>query len=215
MGETLPLPPKRPQPRLAVTQLAGILSGEKHCEWPAWVAAHFDTPKEPDTDELIEWRQKHDSLVAERVNELEANGLHVQVESENWLSLVGRSGTKLSGKPDIVVLERDRLTYEDCKTGKRKDEHHVQVLLYAQLARQTGVTTPLAGNLVYPDGIETVDLMGRAPEVRANFIALMARVNSGEVPRTPSWSDCRFCKVKAYCSYRIEGRAGTVDDSAF
>ncbi len=210
-AETLPLPRKRYQPKLAVVQLAELLSGERKCEWPTLVAAQYDLPKEPVTDELAEWRVKHDRLVTERVAELERNGLHVQVENENWLSLVGQSGLKLSGKPDIVILERERVTYEDCKSGKPKGAHHIQVLLYAQLARQTGITAPLAGNVIYPNGIEPVDLVGRRREVREKFIAVMARVNSGDVPRIPSWSDCRYCKVRAYCPDRIENEPSYSD----
>lgn len=189
-----------------MTWLTGLLSGEDHCEWPLWVRSRFDLPKEPISDRLRDILDSHAELVRTRVAELERQGFNVRMEDENSLSYRGVSGTLFSGKPDIAIIERDKMTYEDCKTGKAKPSHDAQVLLYAQLARQNRVTKQIAGNVVYPNEVKSVD-MGQAPEIQSNFIALMQRVNAGDVPRVPSPRECRYCKVRNYCDERIEGES--------
>src|SRR5581483_989607 len=90
-----------------------------------------------------------------------------------------------------------------CKTGKRRLSDHVQVLLYAQLARQNHVDKEITGNIVYADGIEPVE-MARRPEITAGFIDLMSRINGENVPRRPSPMECRFCKVRSFCDERAD-----------
>jgi CRISPR/Cas system-associated exonuclease Cas4 (RecB family) len=192
----------RSGPFLWVTWLTRLLAGEDQCEWALWFLTRHQIPKEPKTDLDRKRDQDHARLVTERVAELESQGLNVNVESQNRLSYVGASDTKMTGIPDIAIVEPDKLTYEDCKTGKRRPEHHAQVLLYAQLARQNKIAKPIFGRLVYATGVEAVD-MTRRDEIRDGFIALMGRVNAGTAPRVPSFSNCRYCKVKAYCDERI------------
>jgi hypothetical protein len=189
-----------------------LLAGDNKCEWTLWALSRYDIPREPDTPESIEHNRRHELLVEQRAHELELQNLYYTLDKDNWTSFVGRSGTKLTGKPDIIVPERDRITFEDCKGGRRKQEHHVQVLLYIQIdqqnknrARKNGglvVDRDYAGSVIYRDGVETTDLT-RSREIARDFTALMERVNGGAVPRSPSARDCRYCKVRNYCDQRI------------
>jgi PD-(D/E)XK nuclease superfamily len=205
-------PPPRSSPFVWVTWLTKLISGEHKCAWVLWFQLRYQIPKEPETPQLREWNERHAQLVAQRANELEEFGFNVQLESENWLEQYGRSGTKFSGKPDIAVVERDLLTYEDCKTGRRYEADHIQVLLYAQIARQTGVRKPIAGVVVYPDGVELVN-MSRKYEVRDRFVDLMQRV-SAEPAQVPDYSECRYCKARAYCPERIAVEPGDTEWAA-
>lgn len=189
-----------------------LISGEKKCEWAPWFQRLYPIPKEPETPQMRERNERHARLVAQRAAELEVYGFNVQLESENWMEQYGKdSGTKLSGKPDIAVVERDLLTYEDCKTGRHYDAHHVQVLLYAQIARQTGVRKPIAGVVVYPGEVELVD-MSRKAEIRERFAALMQRITTVEPPRVPNCRECRYCKVRAYCPDRATDEQPSFND---
>jgi hypothetical protein len=211
-GAVIELPELRAQKRLWVTQLTALLCGAAKCEWPVWVLSRYEIPPEPETEVTREYNRRHGELLKTRAEELKTENRPHTLETDNWISVLGRSGTKLTGKPDIIIDERQSVTYEDCKSGKRKPEHHVQVLLYAQMGREIvrraqreghAIELPdYAGNLIYLDGIEHVD-MGRAGEVASAFAGLMERVNSDSVKPSPSVSDCRYCKIRAYCPDRI------------
>lgn len=210
MKNTLALPRLRYRRYLNVTMLTALLSGEAKCVWQLWARSRYDIPKEPDSPQLAEWKRNHDSLVNKRVAELEGRGLLVQVENENWLECWGKtSGIKLSGKPDIAILQRDLVTYEDCKTGKRRASDHVQVMMYAHIAKRMRVERQVSGNVIYPDGIEPVDFGRWTTEgIGRRFREVMECVNEGNVVATPSFRECRYCKVRAYCEARIEAPDG-------
>jgi CRISPR/Cas system-associated exonuclease Cas4 (RecB family) len=203
---TLALPRLRYRPYLGVTMLTKLLAGEARCAWQLLVRIRYDLPPEPTTPKLQEWKEKHQTLVNERATELENRGLHIQVEDQNWLECWGKtSGIRLAGKPDIAILERERVTYEDCKTGEPKFSDHVQVMLYAHIAKRMRVQRELSGNVVYPDKIEAVDLSRwSADGIGRRFREVMEGINAGNVLPTASFQECRYCKVRAYCEARIE-----------
>jgi CRISPR/Cas system-associated exonuclease Cas4 (RecB family) len=201
--DVLPLPDRRGQPFVWITWLTRLLSGEDKCEWPLLMRSRFWMPKEPVTDRMREYQDAHRQLVKMRVAELEHQGLYVNVEDDNKLAHKGKSGTMLTGIPDIAVIQPSTMTYEECKSGKRRPSDHVQVLLYAQLAKQNRVDKEITGNIVYLDGIESVE-MTRLSEITHGFVDLMSRINSENVPRRPSPMECRFCKVRSFCDERAD-----------
>lgn len=209
----LPPPPVRFRPKANVSWVTRLLAGEQQCEWALWFQWKHDVPDGPDTPERLEWRRKHDALVVQRAAELEDYGFVVGVEWDNRLACESsRTRTEIKGRPDIAIRGPDLLTYEDCKVGRRREEHHVQVLMYAILAAWQRIhqADKINGVVVYDDGFEIVD-MARLGGIRDRFVALMDRVASETASRVPSYSDCRFCAVKAYCPERIERDSFEVD----
>lgn len=187
-----------------MSSLTKLLAGESKCEWALWFRSRHKFDKLDSGFDLHRWRREHDELVGWRAAKLRAEGLEVRVEDENGFRVEGKSGTTIAGRPDIAIRHADSVTYEDCKTGRRRDSDHVQVLLYAMLT-QRYIKGTADGVVVYKDAVEPVD-MTRLPKLREAFKDLMARVN-GETPppKVPSPPECRYCDIgKFYCADRVQ-----------
>ena len=206
----------RKAPYVWVTWLTKLLAGENKCEWALWFKSRHKYDKLESGFDLDRWTREHDDLVEWRVKKLRESGQQVRVEDENAFRVEGKSGTTVAGKPDIAVVTDDSIVYEDCKTGKKRDSDHVQVLLYALLTKKY-LKVPMTGSLVYPKSVESVD-MQRLPDIGDKFKAVMERLNSETPPaQVPSQAECRYCDIpKAYCASRLQdpgdGRVYKSDD---
>jgi hypothetical protein len=200
----------RRSPFVWVTWLTKLLAGENECEWALWFRSRYKFDKLASGFDLDRWRSEHDALVQWRAEKQREQGFEVRVEDENGFRVEGQSGTTIAGKPDLAIFAEDSVTYEDCKTGKRRDSDHIQVLLYAMLTRKY-LKSPISGAVVYTDGIEQVD-MERLPALTEAFKAIMARVNADTPPpRKPSAAECRYCDIpKFYCPDRIQDTSDRV-----
>jgi hypothetical protein len=163
----------------------------------------YDVPDEEDTPELLVWKERHEALVSERIADLTEQPFEVTTEWDNRLQAIGSlTGTMFKGRPDIAVSEPEVLTYEDCKTGSPCRADEVQVLLYTQLARLNGERRRIAGVIVYPERVQRVDMRQRIP-IRDRFVELIGRFAAGTARLAPDYSECRYCKVRAYCPDRV------------
>lgn len=98
----------------------------------------------------------------------------------------------------------------DVKTGKPKDSHVVQVLLYLwmlPLAIPVFRDKQLRGRLVYPNGTQEIS----AALLTDDFVtraSVLIRLLGARTPgrKVPSVAECRFCPISAAdCPERIEG----------
>lgn len=196
---------KRRSPYMWITAITGLLSGEDHCEWAAWLRSNYTFEKRIDGggDALSRWMSKHDDLVAQRVVELKRDGWRVEVEDQNRFTVRGKA--TVGGKPDIVAFQGDEVLISDPKGGKRKHKYIWQVRAYMVLLplkdkRLRGKT--IRGEVVYPDGIEPVTV--DADDAGRIFAQITASGPGPEPNVTPSESECRYCPVSE-CADRFEG----------
>ena len=187
---------KRAEAYIWPTWVTGLLSGEDHCKWAAWLKAHYTFTKREDDggDALSRWMAAHDDLLKERVAYLERDGYTVEVEDQNKFTVKGQ--TTVGGKPDIVAFRGDEALISDPKGGKRKHKYIWQVRMYMVLQPLHDPRVRekrILGEVVYPDGIELVTLEAGDEE---RIYAQIRATGSGPEPKTtPSASECRFCPI--------------------
>lgn len=207
---------RRSNPFIWASWLPKLLVGESTCEWAVWFQVHNEGFKKVESD-LMQWHLDHTDLLSRTRANLQADGLSVLSEGENTFVLTGRSGARIKGKPDLIVLG-ERPVICDIKTGKPRHSHRAQVLLYmyavprADDRRYRGMV--FDGLIVYGDKIEEVpayELEAFKPKLQA----LLERLLSGApAAKVPTWEECRFCKLtKADCHDRVE--APQVDEVVF
>lgn len=184
-----------------------LISGEASCLWSLWFRARNVSDKvesSPDLDGIL---KAHSELAQWRGSKLREEG--VVVWPERGITVNGRAAT-ISGKPDITYLRDGVMHFEDCKTGKRRDSDHIQVLLYMWLFSIQN-KNQFRGSVVYKDEIVAVDLT-RLDVVRARTLDLVAMAASDTPPlKTPSPAECRMCNIPAfYCEDRQHFPGGDV-----
>ena len=75
------------------------------------------------------------------------------MENQNSFRLRGQSAT-LAGKPDLLVLQRDRVLIVDVKSGREQPWHHYQVMIYMYAlprALPEYQDTKFSGEIIYND----------------------------------------------------------------
>lgn len=133
------------------------------------------------------------------------------------------------GRADLLGLDDQGCEIVDFKTGERRDEHPLQVLIYALLWWLDGELNPRGGQatkltVAYPDGnvdvpaptkqqLET--LMG---DIRHRTAIAVENARMQPPPARPTPEGCRFCSVKQLCQEywkldvqrRIQPSAGAI-----
>lgn len=207
-----PIPKKAPY--IWVTWLPALIDGANHCEWAAWFQANYKFDKARDENFFADWNMKHNSLLRERSEQLEAEGYDVYIEDANYFQILGSDKrTIIAGKPDIVAVKGDEVVVEDCKTGKQRSYDHIQVLLYMLLLPAPGgpeycSKKKIEGRLVYNGEIIDVPSDLLTGEFKKAFKDIAHMASCKEPSRkVPSVRECRFCSISSeYCSDRMESR---------
>ena len=212
----------RNKPYIWASWLPPLLAGDSHCEWSVWYRAHHKGYAKRPKD-LSDYSTRHEALLRQTIPELEAEGNVVTVEDENKFMLRGKSGAVVQGKPDLISIGR-RGVIHDIKTGKRKDSHRQQMLLYMHsVPRAEDSPHPRVqfdGRLVYSDGSVEIPASELTDEFRDSLRELTRRIVSPTpARRVASAGECRFCDLTSEdCPERMEwkepeddGREGTED----
>lgn len=208
---------KRSKPYVWVTWLSSLMGGEKQCKYTAWFCAHYQFAKRESNYNS----SAHNEMVSERAMQHKAQGFPVYIEDDNSFIIKGNT-CDIGGKPDIVVKDAQPII-EDCKSGKRKAAHRMQVLIYMLLfpLSPTGKLlcqgqTP-AGRLVYPDRIVEISPLEVDEQFKEFFRQTVATISTSTPPsQAPSRSECRYCNIPgAYCPARIDSEADTGDHNLF
>lgn len=196
---------KRFKPYAWVTWLASVLAEEKLCKYAVWLPTQYQIEKPASNYDPSE----HDEMVIQRASQLQAEGFTVYVEYANSLKVNGKIfDICVAGRPDIIAIKDSWLVVEDCKTGKRRNSHRFQVLLYMLLLPLAPETqhhcqghTP-HGRLVYPDEIVEIPAWNVDRQFKQLLRQTIATICSTTPPNsTPSPWECRYCNIPdAYCS---------------
>jgi hypothetical protein len=185
------------------------------CQWKAWFKAHHYYEKLPSDFDRDGWLIVHGKLVQEHVERLRIAGYRVTVEEQNRFKLSGNNGTVLSGKPDIVAVNGNRVLVIDCKSGEQRPWHRFQVMLYMLClphANKAYKGMEIEGRVQY---LETsFDIPGSSLDepFKTRFRQVMDTISSVSAPpQSPSTPECAFCDISGlYCSARIEPAPGIV-----
>ena len=209
---------KRLKPYIWVTWLASLMGEEKQCKYTAWFSAHYQFERDSNYDSCT-----HDEMVSQLAIQHKAQGFVVYVEDNNSFTINGKT-CDIGGKLDILVkVEGGQPIIIDCKLGKRKAAHRMQVLIYMLLfplapngKRLCQGQTP-AGRLVYPDGIVEIPSSEVDEQFKEFFRQTVAIISSPSPPsQAPSRWECRYCNIPgAYCPARIDPKADTGEHNLF
>jgi CRISPR/Cas system-associated exonuclease Cas4 (RecB family) len=192
---------KRFKPYAWVTWLASLLAKEKLCKYAVWLPTQYQFEKPPSNYDPSE----HDEMVIQRASQLQAEGFTVYVEYANSLKVNGKIyDICVAGRPDIVAIKDSWVVVEDCKTGKRRDSHRFQVLLYMLLLPLAPETkhhckghTP-HGRVVYPDGTVEIPAWAVDRQFKQHLRQTIATICSTTPPnQTLSNWECRYCNIPA------------------
>ena len=206
---------KRSKPYIWVTWLSSLMGEEKQCKYTSWFSAHYQFKKSPSDFDC----SAHDKMVSRRTLQHEAKGLAVYVEDDNSFTINGKT-CDIGGKPDIVV-EDDQPIIEDCKSGKRKAAHRMQVLIYMFLYPLSTKGKRICqgqiprGRLIYPDGVVEIASSEVNEQFKEFFRQTIALISSPTPPsQAPSRWECRYCNIPS-CSARIDSDTNTDDHDFF
>lgn len=190
----------RDGPFISPTWLTKLITGEASCLWSLWFRARHEFDQLDSGFDLKSWTRDHDELVGWRAKKLREAGHRPRVE--HAFKVEGRTAT-IRGKADISYESDETLWLEECKTGKRRDSDHVQVLIYIWLAELRGYSVAGA-RIIYRDAIEDVD-KARLPEIREAALKLIKlATETAAPPRRPAVSECRSCNIgQYYCDERL------------
>jgi hypothetical protein len=209
--------PRRGKPYVWVTWVTGLLSGQDRCFWRAWYKAHFKYDKREETEErrqfLDEWTVKHDSMVRDRAEQLQADGYVTKDEDASKFQIEGVNAI-MAGKPDLVGIKDGTALVFDQKSGKKRDSDRWQVWLYLlalPLSWLKGMR--IRGFVEYRDGSVEVPPLTDAQTSRIKYVMGIIG-GSNEPERVPSANECKFCDI-ACCPDRIESKAHEGDASKF
>ncbi len=199
----------RDEPYVWVTWITRLLAGENHCEWAAWFRAHHTYDKAPSDFDLAAWSAEHAAMVRARAAALRGEGFQVTLEGQNAFRLRGKTGTTLSGKPDILALKGGDALVIDCKTGSPKSSDQFQVMTYMLVLPHCNEALrgrAPQGEVQYRTGSVPVPASKVTPRLRELFRAVMEQTGGDEPPpRVPSWDECRFCDITAAdCPQRVQ-----------
>lgn len=180
--------------------LAGVLSGEAMCTYrPWWLARHkVEDDDDAASERLQEYNARHAQMVRERASALRADGYHVTVEDQNYLTVTGEAAT-VGAKPDVVATDENEGLVSDAKGGRKRAEHAWQVRIYLallkleQAPRFDGLN--MRGEVYYgPTDAEAVRITKRQ---EGQIYAAINALKVAEPPEAvPSARECRYCKVQ-------------------
>ena len=215
----------KPQPTVQAKMLAEFMVGEKECEYSVWFPTHYKYEKLPDdSEQLTKWMNEHEKLVNYRAEDLEKEGFTVRIENDNWFTVKGANfPLSISGKPDIIAVKDNLVRIEDCKTGKVRPSHEMQVLVYMRLCPHAPETKWYMKDRIIEGGVVYwEEVIGVSPSrLDAGFTNLFRKSLAILSNPEPAWTvpnkwSCQYCTIsKDYCVDRFDGESDTEPHDLF
>lgn len=114
------------------------------------------------------------------------------------------------GKADLIRLSHESCEIVDFKTGARKDDHPLQLRVYAWLWQRDTTVNPQRRvasklKLIYSDGVREVEAPSAAAldqiesEFRTRRAAAVESLSATPPPARPSQDVCGVCQVRQLC----------------
>ena len=143
---------------------------------------NFPYNRKPSDFNQADWLARHTTLLNEHRDRWIQSGYDVRVESQNAFQLRGHSAI-LAGKPDLLVLNKNRILITDSKTGQEQPWHKFQVMTYMYalpMALPEYRDFKFAGEIVYNDRTERVPQGGIDQGFVRNLGSLIRRIAAPE-----------------------------------
>ena len=176
-------------PYIWATWLPRLLTGESNCEWAIWFKArHQGWNRKPSDFNQADWLARHTALLNEHRDRWIQSGYEIRVENQNAFQLRGHSAI-LAGKPDLLVLNKNRILVIDFKTGQELPWHKFQVMTYMYAlpkAMPEYRDFKFAGEIVYPNQTQRVPQGGIDQGFVRDLSTLIRRVAAPEPPSAAS-----------------------------
>jgi CRISPR/Cas system-associated exonuclease Cas4 (RecB family) len=198
----------RNNPYIWVTWLTKLMTGECQCRWSSWFHSHYKIEEQPSDFDSASWKVMHTELLERRVNQLYKEGFDVSIENQNELRLKGKDDIEVCGKPDIIAIKEKRAYVEDCKTGKPRDSHIMQVMIYMMMLPHVNENIEgkiLDGRVIYKENILEIPSRKIDDKQKRIFKELVWQIGGSDPPRkVPSKRECQYCKIPIeYCPEKI------------
>ena len=204
-----------------VSDVARLMADSSSCVHSVWFRSrHSSALWENGRDRNpIDRDPRRTSLIRKTAADLEEQGHRVYPSLRNHFESTGsRSGSRLKGRPDLIVRDTDgAVTVYDVRDGEPCEADDLQVRLYMYLLPRSNHgrwrRSRPAGRVLYIDGSEK---RIEPHEVDDQFIervaAVMRKIVSDEpAGYSPSAEECGRCPLTAeHCSERLETPAGRV-----
>lgn len=199
------------RPRIWVTWVAKLMTGESLCPWSAWFKTHYSNyEKVSPRRDFIEYRLEHSRMINELRKELLLKGEKVLVEEANRFSFEIKPNLTLDGKPDLISLSEDLAAVYECKTGAKKDSSQIQLMIYLYCLPRCFdqyKNMKLAGCLLYYPNTRIEIPQSRIDERFIDHLNYWLKILGTDAPpaKAPSENGCLFCNItKADCPERVE-----------
>lgn len=220
--------PRRGNPYVWPTWIAGVLAGQDSCEFAPWFKSHYQGYQKAGNTDFSEWSERHKALVDEQSAKYGADGFKVLREDQTKFVIHGRIAT-LAGKTDVLAVddEAKHVIVVECKTReKAQDKDSAQAKIAMYVIRHGGLNDRVPGLSDYRIEGRVVYSNGAVTQINANALdesfsvrleTLIRRVADDEkAVRVPSSRECRFCDLtKADCPAKIEDDVKPVTTEAF
>lgn len=207
-----------------VSDLARLMAGDRSCVHSVWYLSRH-------SGSLGTYEHGHDpierdpgrtQLIRRTAARHEERGDRVYPSLRNHFEATGsRSGTRLKGRPDLIVRDGDgTVTIYDVREGESREAHELQVKLQMYLLPRSNHglwrgSSP-AGRVLYVDGAE---VRIEAREIDEEFVervaAVMRQIAADEPARySPSHRECGRCPLTSeHRSERVEVEPGSTATS--
>ena len=106
-------------PRISPVWLAGLLSGEAHCQWASWFRTHHEDWDKVEVPGLpgLDWETQYTYQLNDCIKRYEAQGYTVSNGGPNAYSLsIGEA--VLSGRPDVIAAKGEDCVVIDFPKGE-------------------------------------------------------------------------------------------------
>ncbi len=200
----------RPGLYVWVTWLAKLMAGEVQCHWAAHFRARYmGYVKAPSDFQAAAWMVAHNQCLDELCREC-AGAAAVFKEDQNQFRVTRKSGTVVSGKPDVIALDHSGgATVYDIKTGSPRHSDIIQVMLYMLMLPYGSPVykgKKLSGCVVYQGSRTPIPATAIDKEFQDRVTYFLNILEAQEPPRrAPSAAECRFCDLtRADCPEKIE-----------
>ncbi|MEW6709391.1 MAG: PD-(D/E)XK nuclease family protein [Candidatus Riflebacteria bacterium] len=116
---------------------------------------------------------------------------------------ISHGSLPLTGRFDLIWLEKDKIKFADFKTGMAVSDHQRQIELYALLIENKFQASQIIGYTIYSDHLnEFVMQPDRLKEISKKIEKeISSALNSLQSKPAPAKlnENCKYCQVKQYC----------------
>ena len=161
------------------------------------------TKEQPSDFDLTGWSINHTRMLTELELQLIKHG-HNPIKEKSINYKIPNSNATVAGKSDCFIEKENEVVVYDCKTGKERLSHQVQVMLYMYiLSKGKFSKKQITGLVMYKDKTIEIPYLPKDFEENVNFfINVLA---SQDPPAKNPGDDCRFCKItKEDCPERVD-----------